>query len=185
MKMNKKVLSLISIVIYAFVLLACSGKLYTNSDEYLGYIDQVPGSDSFMPNLLDLPPYQFAEVLLFENYDSGKSINLVITYSEDEYAFAKDSISSKLVFLEDPLMEYDYYIVPQVEFEYKGFVIKVVSDDNFDYPEQFGMLGYSDAKFQISFLFFFNSTLHQLSNRSDRMTLFMSSDFRFPEEEPT
>ncbi len=171
-----------AMVVIAFSLVACSGKLDTNIDEYLVYVNKVPKSDSFMPKLLDLPPYQFAEVLFFENYDSGKSINLVITYSEDEYAFAKDSISSKLVFLEDPLMEYDYYIVPQVEFEYNGFVIKVVSDDNFDYPEQFGMLGYSDVKFQISFLFFFNSTLHQLSNTPERMTRFIEGEFRFPEK---
>lgn len=180
MKMNKKVISIMALLLLVFSLASCSGKLNTNLDEYQEYLIEVPESDSFMPNLPDLPQYLSAEVLFFENYDSGKSINLVITYSEDDYTNAKESITTSLVFLEEPLMEYDYYIVPQVEFEYNGFIIKVVSNDNFDYPEQFGMLGCSDATFQISFLFFFNSTLHQLSDTPMRMIQFIESEFRFP-----
>jgi hypothetical protein len=76
----------------------------------------------------------------------------------------------------------DFYLIPEVEFQYQSFTIKVVSDDDFEYPEQFGMLGYSDSSYQITFLFFYDLSLDRLSDSPGRMTRFIESEFFFPAE---
>lgn len=179
MTMLRKVFVVITISIYLLLLSACS-QVYTNSDEYVDYVSLVSGSDIFMPKLSDLPQYQSVDIYYFERL--GTSINLIITFSAETYESAKEAIFESHLFLDEPLMEHGYYTIPEVEFEYQAFIIKVVSDDNFDYPEQFGMLGYSDTKFQIAFLFFYDMHLHELSGSSGRMGRFVRDEFRFPKE---
>jgi hypothetical protein len=177
--MLKKMLFGLMICLSVLVLSGC-GKVYTNTDDYQDYIDLVPGSSGFMPELMDLPEYQSIEVYYYESL--GQSINLLVTFSSENYESSKEIVLGSFEFLNAPLTEHDFFLIPEVEFEYKSFIIKVVNNDDFDYPEQFGMMGYSDEKFQISFLFFCYESLHELSNSPGRMTRFIENEFRFPED---
>lgn len=162
----------------ALVITGC-GQVYTNMDDYQEYLDSIPGSNAFMPVLTDIPVYHTCEIFYYERL--GQSINLVITYSNETYETAKETVLRSYLFLQTPLMENDYYLIPEMEFEYESFTIKVVDDDNFDYPEQFGMIGYSDTHHQISFLFFFDDSLNRLGEGYSMQDL-LRKDFRFPIE---
>lgn len=167
------------LIFYVMLIVGC-GHEYTNIDKYQDYIDKIPGSDVFMPNISELPEYLSIDVFYYEN--TSQSINLIITYSAEAYESAVTIINGMYEFLNEPLMQHDYYLIPEVEFEYQSFLIKVVSDDNFDYPEKFGMLCFSDTNYQISFLFFYDIHLHELSGRAGRMERFVTNEFRFPGE---
>lgn len=177
--MIKRTMIINIFMIMIFLLVAC-GKVFTNVDDYSDYVDSIDGADSFMPSLDELPEYLSIEVYYYEHL--GQSINLLLTFSDENYESAKEAILNSIDFLEQPLMQDDFYLIPEVEFEYLGYIIKVVDNVNFKYPEQFGMLGYSDEKVQISFMFFYDDSLNQISNSKDRMIRFVESEFKFPED---
>ena len=132
-----------------------------------------------MPVLSSLPAYQAYEVYYLDRL--GQSINLVVTFSSETYETSKETILQSHVFLDEPLMESDFYLIPETEFEYESFTIKVVDDEDFNYPEQFGMIGYSDTKHQISFLFFLDDSLNRLGDEYSLQD-FIKKEFWFPEE---
>jgi len=75
------------------------------------------------------------------------------------------------------------YFIPEVEFDYKGFLFKVVDDEkddfNFQYPHYFGMIGYHDITPQISYVFFEDMSLDYITS----MAQFMDSYVRFRSDE--
>jgi hypothetical protein len=174
--MSNKRKVVLAVILFTLLITGC-GQVYTNMDDYQEYLDSIPGSNAFMPVLTDIPVYRACEIYYYERL--GQSINLVITYSNETYETAKETVLRSYLFLQTPLMEFDYYLVPETEFEYRSFTIKVVDDDNFDYPEQFGMIGYSDAHHQISFLFFFDDSLNRLGEGYSMQDL-LEKEFRFP-----
>jgi hypothetical protein len=179
MAMTRKTI-LISVIFFLAISLFGCGQVYTDTNDYQEYINQVPKANTFMPDFDTLPEYQSISVYYYERL--GQSINLIITYSAESYESARDTIFGSYVYLEEPLTKMDFYLIPEVEFQYQSFTIKVVSDDDFEYPEQFGMLGYSDSSYQITFLFFYDLSLDRLSDSPGRMTRFIESEFFFPAE---
>ncbi len=170
---------LISVIFFLSISLFGCGQVYNDTNDYQEYVNQVPKANTFMPDFDNLPDYQSISVYYYEHL--GQSINLIVTYSEASYESARDTIFGLYVFLEEPLTEMDFYLIPEVEFQYNSFTIKVVSDDDFNYPEQFGMLGCSDSKFQLSFMFFYDESLNELGN-GYTMQEFLEKEFYFPEE---
>lgn len=176
--MTRKTILISVIFILSISLFGC-GKVYTNTDDYQEYINQVPKANIFMPDFDTLPEYQSISVYYYERL--GQSINLIVTYSAESYESARDTIFGSYVYLEEPLTEMDFYRIPEVEFQYQSFTIMVVSDEDFEYPEQFGMLGYSDSKFQLSFMFFYDESLNELGN-GYTMQEFIEKEFFFPKD---
>lgn len=166
---------LIIILLVVIVLSSCE-KVYSDIDKYDDYIESIPGADEYMPKLIDLPAYTGYEVFYVEN--SGKSINLNIKYDTQDYELAKTTILDTYDFLDEPLMGNGYSIIPEVEILYKNYVIKVVYDENFQYPEAFGLLGYSDLDSTISFMFFYDESMNSLGN-SYSMEDLIEDSFRF------
>lgn len=169
---------LISVIFFLSIFLFGCGQVYNDTNDYQEYIDQVPKANIFMPEFDALPEYQSISVYYYEHL--GQSINLIVTYSAESYESARDTIFDSFVYLEEPLKKMDFYLIPEVEFQYLSFTIKVVSNDDFEYPEQFGMIGYSDSSYQIAFLFFYDLSLDRLSDSSGRMSRFIESEFFFP-----
>ncbi len=166
----------VTIVLSVLILTSCE-KVYNDMDDYEYYVDSIPGAGEYMPTLDDLPTYSESTVFFVES--SGKSLNLIIKYSMDDYEDAKNNFLSAYEFLKEPLVGNDYYIIPEVEVTYNDYVIKVVDDDNFEYPEAFGLLGYSDVNYTISFMFFYDESLNSLGN-SYSMQDFIEDSFKFP-----
>lgn len=178
MAMTKKAI-MISVVFFLSISLFGCGQVYTDTNDYQEYISLVPKANTFMPEIDNLPEYQSISVYYYERL--GQSINLIVTYSEESYESALDSILNSYTYLEEPLTKMDFYLIPEVEFQYQSFTIKVVSDDEFEYPEQFGMIGYSDSKFQLSFLFFYDESLDRLGD-GYTMEEFLEKEFFFPKD---
>ena len=132
--MVKQSLCVFLIVLFNIFLSSC-GVTNTDMNEYDTYIDRIEGAEAFMPSLEELPNYQSIEVFYYVNL--GTSINLIVTYSEAEYSLVKETVYSEYVFLENPLPISDHFLIPEVEFEYDGFIISVVDNENFIYPEKF------------------------------------------------
>lgn len=164
---------------------ACTGdqsvKL-TNIEDYTKYIQWVTNSSDFMPDLVLLESSESVKVFYFNLRNpltDTKTINLIVTYDEVEYVDAKETILSNYTFLEQPAMKYDYYTIPVVEFEYNEFTIKVVEDESFIYPKWFGMIGYSDTKKQICYMYIHDIERDEISNTPNRMEEFTNKYFKF------
>lgn len=154
----------------------------TNIENYDVYIAFVKNSNGFMPDLDTMPDYETVEVFYFNLKDpltDTKTINLIVTYDDTSYFDAKEAILSNYTFLEEPVMRFDYYTIPVVEFEYHEFTIKVVEDESFIYPKWFGMIGYSDTNKQICYMYFYDIERDEISNTPNRMKEFTDKYFKF------
>lgn len=174
--MTKKLL-LLSLIFFLLISIYGCRKVYSDLSDYQYYIEKIPNANDFMPDLSTLPESHLISVYYYEHL--GQSLNLVITYTAVTYLSARDSIINSYTFLDNPLVENDYFLIPEVEFQYLTFTIKVVNDNYFNYPEFFGMIGYSDSTYQIAFLYFCDNSLDRLSNNPGRMSRFIESEFRF------
>ena len=169
---------ILMIILLLIIILSSCEKVYNDIYKYDDYVKSIPGAEEFMPNLTDLPIFTGYEVFYVEN--SGKSINLNIKYDTQDYEEAKTTILDTYDFLDEPLMGNGYSIIPEVEILYENYVIKVVYDVNFQYPEAFGLLGYSDLDSTISFMFFYDESMNSLGNSYSMKDLIQDS-FRFPD----
>lgn len=176
--MTRKLL-LLSLIFFLLISIYGCRKVYSDIGDYQYYIEKIPKSNIFMPDLTILPEYQSISVYYYERL--GQSINLIITYSSESYLSARDELLSSYIYLEEPLTKMDFFLIPEVEFQYQSFTIKVVSDDEFEYPEQFGMIGFSDTCYQITFLFFFDESLDRLGD-GYTMEEFLEQEFFFPQD---
>ena len=145
-------------------------KSSTNIDEYLnsGNIIDTEAKD-FMPPIEDLPAYKNISYKYNSNsaaFFMSDAITLVVEYNDKQtYEKEKENLTNKYKFLErkvasDP-EEIKYY-VPEHEFSIDSYVFKVADkNDNYtvEYPKSFGMIGTSDAKKSIAYLFFYDSDL--------------------------
>ena len=169
---------IIIIFVFLIVILTSCEKKYDNVNEYENYINSITGAEDFMPQLNELPTYVKLKVFFVKN--SSKSLNLIVYYSIETYQDAKDIMLNTYDFLEEPISGNDYYILPDVIVEYNDYLITVVNDDNFDYPERFGMIGYSDTNHSISFMFFYDESLNRLESYS--LLDLVKNDFVFPKD---
>lgn len=175
----KKILTVMLVSMVTIVLTSCTPKL-TDIDDYETYINEIYGADEFMPNLKDLPSYENVDVYYYDR--SSKSITLSIKFSSENYEDAKETILNQHSFLDGPLQDdTGFYYIPKPEFSYSGYQIKVVEDEDFSYPEKFGMIGYSDDYNRICFLFFYDRSLNELGSGYE-MDEFAEDHFMFLED---
>lgn len=184
--MSRKVIGIIIVSLFFSVLiismmvsyfLDTHPPLLTDIKKYDEYVDEVYNADAFMPNLDDLPDYENTE--LYYDNRASKSISISITYKDESYESAKETILNMYSFLAAPIEGNGYYKIPNHEFYLKTYHIKVVDNDTFSYPSNFGMIGYSDEYSTITFLFFYDRSRGQISYD---MADFIEENFKFPIE---
>ena len=154
------------------MLISCNSSkvVLSNEENYNQYVDEIVDAEIFMPILTELGAYVFIDVYYYESkfIFVSQSINLIVTYSEDEYFINKSNIEDKYSFLTEPIViDKDSYRIPETEVTVNGFFIKVVNNDLFSYPHKFGLIGFSDSTFQISYMFYYNKDHSLISNMSD------------------
>lgn len=149
--------------------------------KYEEYILKVEHSRPFMPFLENLEDYE--TINCYYKYIDGiiyrfHTINLIIDYHEEIYAQKKQEILGKYYFLNKPMPDSinkgEYYI-PEPEFIYNNYTIKVVEDQDFSYSRWFGMIGYNDDDYNLSYLFFYGVDNNHIKNSID----FMEECFSF------
>jgi hypothetical protein len=144
------------------------------------YIDDMFRASEFMPNIDDYSSSDNLEVYYFDGW--SQSFTFSIAYNSEEYEIAKENILAKYTFLDEPLKsESGFYYIPDNEFEFDSYHIKVVYDESFRYPEQFGMIAFSDQYKRISYLYFYNRSNNELGDGYE-MEEFVENNFIFPKK---
>lgn len=181
----KRIMILLLVTSISFMS-ACNGPKYivlTDLEKYIDYIDAVTFNDDcdFFPNINELPDTASIDLKYIERTAfsaRSKNLALVITLSEDQYHLYKEKILSEYDFLNEPIIDDDKWVrISEVEFEYLSYSIMVVNNNEFYYPMNFGMIGYSDENKQIIFLMYFDSDRDGITD----MIRFVQNEFLLEE----
>jgi hypothetical protein len=148
----------------------------TNIKKYLNSGTNIDtNSKDFMPAIDDLPQYKDISYkynnvssILFES----DAITLVVDYDEETFEKEKEKLSKEYKFLEQKVVssfDENKYYIPEHEFSINSYKFKVVNEYN-NYkakcPKSFGMLGISDEKKSIAYLYFYDYDLDYISKNS-------------------
>lgn len=154
----KKIIAIIATIMIALTLCSCI-ETDDNIDNYSEDIKAYKAS-SFMPNLDNIGKYDDVEYFsrkdetVFPEY----SMQLVVKYDEEEFLKEKEKLKTAYTYLEAPQKaDFDdtVYTIPIQEFSAVGFDLKIAIFEDTVYPKNFGMVGVSDEKFEIAYLWIY------------------------------
>lgn len=149
-------------------------KYYLNSGTSIDSI-----AKDIMPNLDDLPKYEniaykytHKSIIIFES----DSVALVVKYDDKTYKSEKDKLAKKYTFLDHKIAfngSESEYIIPEYEFSVNSYTFKVVDEDvngkgNTQFPKSFGMIGTSEKKNSIAYLYFYDTDLDLIGEKNDK-----------------
>ena len=135
-----------------FVPLACT----QYSDDIGRYSQDVEEyrAGAFMPALESIGEYTDADyyIRMEKNVFPVDSMRLIVTYAEAEFLEEKQRLETAYTYLDEPQMFGDDYTMPVTEFSTAGFDFRIAVFEDTSYPKNFGMVGISDEKHQIAYL---------------------------------
>lgn len=186
--MKKKYL-IMTIITFVVFVCGCS-KSNTNIDEYLKSGSNIDSyAKEFMPSIEELPQYKDIsykynkETALWYKSDA---MTLVVEYDDETYKSEKEKLSTKYTYLSEkiPFDDEGLYIIPEYEFSINSYKFKVVKEsdkDNTDYPKSFGMIGTSDEKKSIAYLYFYDFDLDYIGNKDEKSSManFVKKYFKY------
>ncbi len=180
----KKFIAIISVMIVMLMLSSC----VEANNEINNYVTDVKKykASSFMPNLEAIGDYKKIEYFsrkdstIFSEY----SMQLVAKYEEEMFFKEKERLKSAYAYLDEP-QKTDWddtnYTIPVEEFSAAGFNFKIAVFDKTVYPKNFGMVGVSDDKFEIAYLWIYAPDLDYIcrvdEDRNDKMLEFIEYHF--------
>ena len=180
----KKIIAMIAITVIALTLCSCV-KTDNNIDNYSDDIKAYEAS-SFMPGLDNIGKYNDVEYFsrkdesIFPEY----SMQLVVKYDEEEFLKEKQKLNTVYTYLESPQKaDFDdtVYTIPIVEFSASGFDFKIAQFEDTVYPKNFGMVGISDEKFEIVYLWIYSPDLDYIceTNRNEIKEMIEFIEYHF------
>ncbi|WP_346848642.1 hypothetical protein [uncultured Clostridium sp.] len=162
----------------------------TNIKKYLNNGTRIDThAKNFMPAIVDLPKYQDISYkynhvprIFFET----DTITLVVKYDEETYKKEKENLTEKYRFLDHKVVsDFDVseYYIPEYEFSINDYDFKVADgNDNYEtiYPKSFGMIGISDKKKSIAYLYFYDYDLDYIQkDNKNPMVDFVKKYFKY------
>jgi len=185
----KKRYLLIIVIFLMLTFTGCSNSS-TNIKKYLNSGRKIDThAKNFMPAIEDLPEYK--DISYNYNHESiviyeTDTISLVVNYNEETYDKEKEKLLEMYKFLDQKVIsnfdESKYYI-PEYEFSINSYAFKVVDkSDNYNakYPKSFGMIGTSDEKNSIAYLYFYDDDLDYIQEDNENpMTNFVKKYFKY------
>lgn len=187
--MKKKYLFIFMIVlILSFIGFSKSNT--TNINKYLNSGTKIDAhAKNFMPAIEGLPKYEdisykynHFSIILFET----DTMTLVVNYDEETYEREKEKLTEKYKFLDQTVVsdfDKNKYYIPEYEFSINNYDFKVVDgNDNYKakYPKSFGMIGISDEKKSIAYLYFYDYDLDYIENDNESpMVDFVKKYFKY------
>lgn len=182
------------IIIFAIIVILCfigfSKPNKTDKKEYLNSGSEIDiHAKSFMPLIEDLPKYldmsykyNHASIILFET----DTIMLVVSYDEETYKKEKEKLAEKYKFLDHKVVsdfDKNKYYIPEYQFSINNYDFQVADgNDNYqaEYPKSFGMIGISDNKKSIAYLYFYDYDLDYIqSDNENPMSDFVKKYFKY------
>lgn len=160
----------------------------SNIKEYLSSGTPIDSNaKDIMPDLNDLPKYHdiaykytHKPLAIF----SSDSVALIIKYDSKTYESEKDKLKEKYIFLaqkSDFNSNESKEIIPEYEFSINDYSFKVVAGnekDNTEFPKSFGMIGTSDEKKSIAYLYFYDDDLDYITgSMADFIREYFEYDF--------
>ena len=154
----RKISVMIITLMITLILCSCV-KTDNNIDNYVDDIEAYEAS-VFMPNLDNIGKYKDIEYFskkdesIFPEY----SMQLVVKYNEEEFLKEKEILNTAYTYLESPQKaDFDdtVFTIPIEEFSAYGYDFKITKFEDTVYPKNFGMIGISDEKFEIVYLWIY------------------------------
>jgi len=103
---------------------------------------------------------------LFVDY----SMQLIVKYDDEDFSKEKERLKNAYVYLEEPQKaEWDdaFYTIPLEKVSVGGFEIKVVKLEDTIYPRKFGMIGVSNEKCEIAYLWIYAIDLDYICEENE------------------
>lgn len=152
------------------------------------YYDDVKNyyAGSFMPDLKTMSGYTEAEYYsrkdnnIFPEY----SLQLIVRYEEDNFIKEKERLEDAYMYLDEPRKLYDdnCYTIPVESFSISGYNFKIVNSADDSFPKRFGMIGISDEKYEIAYLWVYCPDLDYIcesdDDRYEKMLEFVTTHFK-------
>lgn len=142
-------------------------------------------AEDFMPALDGLGEYADTDyyIRMDESVFPNYSLQLIVTYAEAEFLAQKERLETAYAYLDAPqrdLLDKDY-TMPVTEFSTAGFDFRIVKLENTTYPKCFGMVGISDEKCQIAYLWQYDPDLDYICEANEdpnaKMIEFVKQNF--------
>lgn len=167
----------VSVLVLLFiVLLSACDKVDTNIENYLNTSQPqvTEQAEKAMPSLETIGNYQDIEywygsqkVLFLESH----AFLLKVFYSAEEYDKKLEELQQEYVFLEEPVQySQERFLLPQNKFELDGYTFQVVKQkEGWEavYPKDFMMIGFSDEKKSLVYLYFYDENLDYISSEEE------------------
>lgn len=174
--MVKRKYLFIILFIFIFCITGCS-KSNSNIKEYLSRDNTIDTkAKDVMPDINELPQYKNIEyrsthksMILFDS----DSIALIVYYDDETYENEKNKLEKNYTFLNQKIKsEFDEskYYIPENEFSINSYKFKVIDSNgnaNIKFPKSFGMIGTSDDKKSIAYLYFYDADLDYIGKNDD------------------
>lgn len=174
------------LIIFSLIFFMFIGFHFEKNDieKYEEYLEKFFVAERIMPALSELDDATQIEVSYFYHFAVFApywSINLVVEYDEELYEQKKSELFSSYIFLENPIYEGKYAMMPQVKVKVNGFSISVIdlseeSRVNYRYPKYFDMIGYNDEEHKINYMQIQDTERDSISD----LTTLIETSFRFP-----
>lgn len=168
MRKKKYIIVAISFIVFVIVFLIITSGTWKS--RYNHYLEKIPGSELFMPNLDELGDYDDIDVRYKNTWKiifNAKSIALYVTYDDSEYEIRKTALFEQYTLLVEPVVRGDSYLMPEVVTVVNGYYIYVVDNtegyEEYIFPKKFGMIGFNDDTNELVYLFFYDIDLDLIS----------------------
>lgn len=141
-----------------------------------------------MPSLLEIGEYEEISYLYFKQKQyifKRESVLLEVVYNQDTYPIEKTKISNDYVFLTEPVISGNYYLLPAYEFQISNYYFQVVyiEEAEYHYPKSISFIAYNDDKQSIVYMYFFDFDLDSIGetgdNPNDEMVNFIEYNFPY------
>ena len=162
----------------------CS-KTSTDVEKYLNTGTAIDAeAKDMMPALEYLPEYSNIEyrytqetIFIFKS----NSVALVVEYDDQTYESEKEKLQENYTFsnLKNSSDVIDETTNPLDEFSINSYAFQVIEGDEF--PKSFGMIGTSDEKQRIAYLYYYDSDLNTIGDHDDSncMATFVKRYFNY------
>lgn len=186
----KKLKLILIFFIVSSSIIGCN-KTSSNIKNYLHTGTKIDtNSIGIMPKLSSLPKYESVDYrythishYIFES----DSVVLAVKYDKDTYKREKELLFENYPFLNRKIkfgFDDNKYCIPENEFSINSFKFKVIdksSNDNTQFPKSFGIIGTSDKKNSIAYLYFYDFDIDYIYNKDEKsaMANFVKKYFKY------
>lgn len=187
--MKKKYL-IVMVIAFILCITGCSNSS-SKIDNYLNTGKTIDSNaKDIMPELEDLPEYEEIQyrythksLLIFES----DSVALIVKYDDNTFESEKKKIDEQYTFLDKKIkssFDESKYYIPEYEFSLRSYDFRVVDENdtsNTEFPKSFGIIGVSEDKKSIAYLYFYDSDLDYIGDEDEKdpMANFISKYFKY------